>query len=833
MSKQELDLSFLDDSPQPDVSVNLDFLTEPGTDPNQAWRDLQKARFPTNEESGRGAPGTPVDSGVMPVSDAMRAALPFANPAALWDSKVRDAFGRMTKTAVSDVAGAAMMVPRALFSPRKTAEALGAQRERGETRVGQAWQQGDYPYALSRGLLNMVPFGPGMGEVLDESGVDPAKGVGHVVGMGITPKVLGDLTRGIKAVPGVVSDAAKYGVKNAAIDVLNKNLTPAQQYFKALRPLNSKLGFDKSVNVAMPELKAAADSAGLKIEDIQSLDLAHDLAMNDLIAKQRALMGDRPVIISGKPIAAAIKKAIPDLFRQENPEAAASIEEWADKTYDRDFTHEQLNQFRKDANAANAGYYGKLPQGQMAMDRKVDSAIKVAKGNAIRNTLYDGLETDSGTGDALRTVNQRIKALMDSQEILDRRYNVEQRQALQNLPQQIGKLAAFGKFGRAAKMLIQNPSLAGVGAAGVDVLTGMGEIELTNLLRETNSTNGQIASAFRRMTNEPTAIPISPVSRYQRAIGPAGAGDVLPSTETGSASPASASAQSQWQRPSAIQLPQQDASTAPPDPQTAWRTAFSRWFGAPQEGAESAAETADKANTQKFIMQEGDRGRLGLQTTGPQPQSQPPDIDVDFTPIDTHMPASPVEPQRALPVGSGQEAGRPVTEMPGEVKPWTSRDFLNLETAEHYVARDPATGRMRRVYKGTGTGESVPPVRDPKTGRFQKRTVRDSGQKGAAWVGGDGVIDAAEAKRLTQRFGVSFAGKEANPDGSYNMSAAELKKINFKLKQQHVADLLSGKAGGKKTTYMMNEPGDSPRLDKLMDNGPDEEWFKNIFKKDK
>lgn len=692
MSRQQVDLGFLDE-PQQDVSVNLDFLN--GDEPvKETWRDLQAQRFPTAEERG-GKPGEATDAGTKPLLDAPLAFAPLANPGLIWNDRVRRAFKTGVGAAASDLWGAVSTPFKALFSPRQTAEALGTQRERGETRVGQAWQRGDYPYAVTRGALNVLPFGPGVGEILDEAGVDPAAGAGHVAAFAAGGMVAGDATEAVKATPGAMADAARMvksgGLKNAAIDLMNRRLTPQEQYFKAVRPLNSKLTFERDIDVAMPELKAAADKAGLKIEGIHSLDEAHQLAMDDLVSKQKQLMGNRVIEVSGQPIADAIKKAMPKIFRTENPEDAAGIDEWADKTYGRNFTHEELNELRKDANAAAQGYYGKLPQGQMALDRKVDMAVKVAKGNAIRNTLYDALENQSGTGEAMRDVNLRIRSLLTSQDVLDRRYNVEMRQALQNLPQQVGKLVALGKFGQAAKMLVHG-SPAG---AALEAATGLGEVALTNLLREANSTNGQIASAFRRLTNVPAPISLSPVSRYQRGLPPAQS-TVQPTTETGAGTPNQPRAEQGWNRPTALEMPE-----------------------------DNAARTA--ADQEAFINQERSRGRLALQSgRAVMRPTEEPYIDVEHEPVQPKR-SSEMEgvPQRQTipestptrtpwprPSSVRTEAG-PSGE-PIKLKATAAskkadaaneqlkmKDLLKLETADYYIGRDTKTGRWKKIYKST------------------------------------------------------------------------------------------------------------------------------------
>lgn len=630
-----------------------------------AVRENQAKKFPTRAESGEDIPET------KPVGDMFRAEAAVVNPTLLFHKEYREPFTRMAGTVASDVAGMASVPINALLHPWDTAKAIAGTmtgsplpaREASETKVGKAWQEGDYPYAITRGILNMVPFGPGIGEMLDESGVDPAKLPGHVAGQAIAPEVVKGMGRVASGTVNLARDIGTKGVKAAAVDAMSGRLTPTKQYFKAMRPMNSKINFEPDAEVAMPELKQAAKKAGFEIKDIQTLDDAHELAIDDLIGKQKALMGDKDIVVNGKSVADKIKGAVPKLFRRENPEAAAGIDEWADKVYDQDFTHFDLNEMRKDANAANVGYHGKLPTGQMALDRTLDAAIKKAKADGIRELQYKTMEQQAGTGGQMRDVNQRLKALLTSQDVLDRRYNVEMRQAMQNLPQQVSKLIALGKFGQAAKSLVTGD----VGGAAIHAFTGLGEAALANFLKEANSTSGQIASSFRRLTREPTPIKGSPMTTYRRGIGPANSirnpvTEVIPSTETGAGTPNHPLAGQGWNRPTAMAV---------------------------------GDETRSVADLKAYLEQEGAAGRTGVMSQRP---VEEPAIDVSYAvrPMAHGQPASTLSEQRLLPSGSGQVPGRTPFEMPES--PLGAQDFARGSLAKSEIVRDPKTGRFKKVY---------------------------------------------------------------------------------------------------------------------------------------
>lgn len=536
MSKQQLDFSFLDQqAPKP---LDFSFLDETKPDKNQAWRDLQAERFPTKDEGG-----DPDAVAAKPLSSVL-------SLAGLWTQ---------AKTAAYDLFGAPASLFRNAksFSPglellragKTLSEDLGASRERSETEAGKAYARGDYPVAGTKALLNMIPVvGPMASNMLDE-GADPSKLLGHVEAAVAGPKVYKAMGAPLETTRGVYRAA-----KNTAIDVANSKFEPHIGLMKALRPKNSNMAFEDLAQKAME----AVNDTGATPRTIHELDAATEVAMGDLIDKQKMIVGNRPTKVSGKPIAAAIKSAVPKLFRMENPERALDIDAWADATWDMDFTVDELNEYRKDANAKTSGYHNhKMPNQQMALDRTLDSAIATKKANAIRQTLYDGLDASQGTGTALKEVNQQIRSLLTVKDALDRRWNVELRQAAQNLPQQVSKLIAFGRFAKAAKMLVASHPLGALGEA----VTGMGEVALADFLKELNSTNGQIASAFRRYKTKSAPLTMNPVPRAaaNRALPSAGTirnpqVTVVPST-TGTNTPAQPLTSQGWTRPSSIPLP--------------------------------------------------------------------------------------------------------------------------------------------------------------------------------------------------------------------------------------------------------------------------------------
>lgn len=530
---------------------------------NAAARELQASRFPTEAESGTPVEGSGWDraprlgdvwtAGKTMLSDLF--AMPF--------HQVKDTLGRMGRglTAAAD--------PKASFGDRMRGvmdvmPVTAGYNQIKDMSLAAAERTASANLPVTSKIVGALPVvGPMVDSLSEEAGrVGPAAPVGHAAALFAGPKVYGKI--GEMAMSPKETLAGAYGaarhpfktanqkvytpIKQAVIDRVGPK--PADSYFKAIRPMNSKVNFGKAygrftkstAETAMDDMARAADTHGIVIEDIVTADMANDLAIKDLLKMRKPLLGNRDVVVSGKPIADAIVNSVPKLDRVKNPTAYQAIKEWANETYNRKFTLDEIDTFRIESNASQpiTAYHVKLPNQQVAMDHRLNTALAKAENNAIRELEYRSLGEAFGTGEAMKTINQRLRALLTNKDLIDRRFNVEMRQAVQNLPQQISKLMAAGKFGKAASSLAKGDVLG----AGFEALTGVGEMALADFLKEYNSTSGQLASAFRRHRGRPAPVPMTPIARAEanRSLGPAqvrmqGEPTVQPRTMTGSATP--------------------------------------------------------------------------------------------------------------------------------------------------------------------------------------------------------------------------------------------------------------------------------------------------------
>lgn len=408
--------------------------------------------------------------------------------------------------------------------------------------LGENVDRGEYGQAAARMLARHVPIaGPMVNSIFRDPGGDPTVTAGHilslaggaVMGEGANesiPEHLENLADRAGKLPFQTADAARAAgnaalhpvqtisdahaaikeaiqpAKNYLIDHINesKGVTPDKSLIVALRPKNSSLSFKDMAPIARPLIADAAKELGIDVSDIQSMDDAKEHAVTKLVDQQNSLMGNRPFTIDGTPVAEAIKKSLPEIFRTENPDAAAAIDEWADKTYAQDFDSQRFNQLRKDSNKLAAGYQGRMPSEQLKLDANVDTAIRNARVDALRDTQMSALDDlssdkETGNGQAMRQVNRGLRSLLVVGDALDRRFNVVERQAIQNMPQQVSKLVMAGNVAKAAKLILTGSPL---GAAG-ELASGLGGVGVVDFFKELNSANGQIASAFRRTTERP------------------------------------------------------------------------------------------------------------------------------------------------------------------------------------------------------------------------------------------------------------------------------------------------------------------------------------------
>lgn len=323
----------------------------------------------------------------------------------------------------------------------------------------------------------------------------------------LTSTELGNVGPAIIGKTGEAVRGATTGMREAIESRLMPAAKPAEAIVRGIKPTATNLRFKADVEKTLPVVKQAESTLGKPIETVQDLDAALDVAKAQNRAQWRQLMGpqaDRG--ISGAPIADAIEKSISFKTKLESPAKAKQIQELAD-SYRRNFSVEQLDGLLQDTNAELQSYYGKYPAAKAAAAKaNPDIAQTVAQADALRDTLYGALDSESG-GTAARQLQREYGSLANWQKEVKRRINVNERQQPQSLNEQISRVRAAGQAIKGGvKILSGKMALSGL----ADLSEAIAGREVASAIKEANSTNGLISRVFKHYSIEPTPIEMPP-----------------------------------------------------------------------------------------------------------------------------------------------------------------------------------------------------------------------------------------------------------------------------------------------------------------------------------
>jgi hypothetical protein len=291
---------------------------------------------------------------------------------------------------------------------------------------------------------------------------------------------------------------------------IQKKLAPEPRaaMVKAIKPLSTNIGFKPSLDRSMPELRATEVEMGKRIENLPDLLDAIQLSKKrvwgqygDLAAKSGA--GDARVDLS--PVADAIEATISPKLLLENPKAAKSIIALA-KRYRAAVPFQQAESMLKTTNAELDGYYAKYPTGQRkALAGNPEIAVKEAQATKLRDIVYTALDS-AGEGAAPRELKQRYGALMNLEKEVYRRQNVAERQQPDSLSEQVGKWSAVGQAAKGGMRL-----LTGDLGGAADIASAVAQRKAATWLKEQQTTDALIRSAFQNYGRTPT--PVNPGPR--------------------------------------------------------------------------------------------------------------------------------------------------------------------------------------------------------------------------------------------------------------------------------------------------------------------------------
>lgn len=310
------------------------------------------------------------------------------------------------------------------------------------------------------------------------------------------------------AIPGKVVPAAYSAVKKTIGDYVDRVADPHLSMIQALKPTAARVNFDKSVAMAMPDIKAAETATG-PITDIKSLLEAVKQAKLTKRAQLEAYTTPaqrQAMTVDLSPVADAMEKSIPDTVRFENldPVTGAPTGEYKAALERADLYRTTVpigkaESFLKDTNAALDAYYAKYPGVKYAQLRaNPETAALVSKADALRDAFYKGLD-NSSHGDIPRSINQRYGALTDIEDSALRRKNVAARLAPDNLTEQFANLATAGRVVQAGIKAVSGHPMQAMG----ELAHGAAVRGAAKWLKEHQQSNNLVRRAFKNYSVRP------------------------------------------------------------------------------------------------------------------------------------------------------------------------------------------------------------------------------------------------------------------------------------------------------------------------------------------
>jgi len=325
------------------------------------------------------------------------------------------------------------------------------------------------------------------------------------------------LTKSAQSLPELANDAASLlnqkgidpveAVRQSAENTITKiakgigvaDPEPPQLLTKAVKPLSSNVGWEKSIQTAMPNMKAAEADLGHPIQGLDDALDAVGLAKKNLWSQysQKLAAGSNiGATIDGNEIADAMMQSIDKRTAIQNPGLAEHIQNVAD-TYRRQIPVEEAEDFLQSANRDLHNYYAKNKVGQQIALSDPEKAYTVAESNALRDSLYSKLDDVAGDGSA--DAKRQYGALSNVENELLRRQNVAARQQPMSLAEQLTNARAYGKIARG--VLTASPG---------DVIEGVRSAAMAKYLKERFTTDAMITRAFAK-TSAPPPSEIPPV----------------------------------------------------------------------------------------------------------------------------------------------------------------------------------------------------------------------------------------------------------------------------------------------------------------------------------
>lgn len=269
---------------------------------------------------------------------------------------------------------------------------------------------------------------------------------------------------------------------------------------KALKPRNSKVNFEASLDRAMPEINASKAQLGRPLESIDDFVEAVGLAKKRVRAQYDAVAGPKREIgsmVDLSPLADAVENRIPRKLQIEHPDDALKMMQAA-QVYRQKFSLEDTEQLLLETNAELEGFYAQHAGAQRAALTANPTVMKLnAQAKALRDAIYTTLDAN-GQGAVPRELQRRYGSLMEVEQEAKRRAMVAKRQQPDSLSEQLSTAQAAGDYARGAYRLMRGDM-----SGAVDILAAKAQRNMASFLKEQQTTDALIRRAFSDYQRQP------------------------------------------------------------------------------------------------------------------------------------------------------------------------------------------------------------------------------------------------------------------------------------------------------------------------------------------
>lgn len=262
---------------------------------------------------------------------------------------------------------------------------------------------------------------------------------------------------------------------------------PESLMTRAVKPGKNDVGWNTDVQRAIPLMKSSEQDLGRPIQGVDDALDAAKLAKQKIWQQYTARLGPAAQMgatIDGNVIADAMMNSVDKRTATQNPALVQHVKAIAD-TYRHPISLSEAEEFLQSANKDLNTFYAKNKVGRQVAINDPSMASTVAEGDALRNALYQKL--DSLTGPGAAQLKQAYGSLTNVEKELYGRQLVAARQNPESLAEQLSTARGAGRIAKG--VLTANPG---------DVVEGVQNIAVAKALKARNTSDAMITRAFAK-----------------------------------------------------------------------------------------------------------------------------------------------------------------------------------------------------------------------------------------------------------------------------------------------------------------------------------------------